>query len=102
MLAKAFAQPSLEQMRGRVIAHGGFANRGVDDGSHSLPDANRLLGNNLMRAHALYRVVAPSHLGDDGVVIIGVEPSAITDLPAGFGVEGSVVEDDLAGIAGFE
>jgi hypothetical protein len=49
-----------------------------------------------MRAHALHRVVASGHFGDDGVVIVGVEPSAIADLAAGFGVEGRVVENDLA------
>jgi hypothetical protein len=35
-------------------------------------------------------------------VIVGVEPSAIADLSAGFSVEGSVIEDDLAGISRFE
>src|SRR5450759_52933 len=89
-------------MRGRVVAHGRLANRGVDDGIHFLSYANYLFSNNLMRAHALYRVVASSHFRDDGVVIVGVKPSAIANLPAGFGVEGSVVENDLAGVAGFE
>ena len=55
-----------------------------------------------MGAHALNRVVASSHLGDDGVVIVGVEPSAVADLAAGFGVEGRVVEDDLALLTGLE
>ena len=55
-----------------------------------------------MRAHALNGVVASGHFGDDGVVIVGVEPSAIADLSAGFGVEGRVIEDDLAGVAGLE
>jgi hypothetical protein len=35
-------------------------------------------------------------------VIVGVEPSAIADLAAGFGVEGRVIEDDLAALAGLE
>ncbi len=62
----------------------------------------RCRGNNLMRAHALDRVVASRHFGDDGVVIVGVKPSAIADLPAGLGVEGSVIENDLAGFSGLE
>ena len=49
-----------------------------------------------MRPHALNRVVASGHFGDDGVVIVGVKPSAIADLAAGFGVERRVIENDLA------
>ena len=78
------------------------ANRGVDYGVYFLPDANWLLGDDLMRAHALHGVVAAGHFGDDCVVIVGVEPSAVADLAAGFGVEGRVVEDDFAGVAGLE
>src|ERR1700687_4977914 len=89
-------------MSSRVIAHGGFANRGVDNGIHSLPNTDCLLGNDLMHPHSLHRVVASSHFGDDSVVIVGVEPPAVTDLPAGLGVEGSVVENDLAEFAGLE
>ena len=40
MLAQNFAQPRMEQMRGRVIAHGGLANRGIDNGIHFLPTRN--------------------------------------------------------------
>src|SRR5258708_719692 len=89
-------------MRGRVIAHGGFANCGVDGGINFLPNANRLFGNNLMRPHTLYRVVASGHFSDDSVVIVGVKPSAIADLAAGFGVEGSVVENHLTGFTRLE
>ena len=55
-----------------------------------------------MRAYALHRVIAAFHFGDDGVVIVAVEPSAVADLSAGFGVERRVVEDDLAFFAGLE
>src|ERR1019366_8526406 len=89
-------------MRGRMIAHGGFANRGVDNGVHFLANANCLLGCDLMGAHTLYRVVASGYFGDDCVVIVGVEPSAVADLPAGFGVEGGALEDNFAGVAGLE
>src|ERR1700689_4175233 len=85
-----------------VIAHGGLANRGVDDGIHLLPNANYLPGNDLMCADSLHRVVASGHFGDDCVVVVGVEPSAIADLAAGFGVEGSVIENNLAGVARLE
>ncbi len=89
-------------MRGRVIAHCGFADGGIDNRVHFLPNANCLFYNYLMRADTLHRVVASSHFSDDGVVIVGVEPSAIADLSAGLSIEGSVVEDDLAVIAGIE
>ena len=55
-----------------------------------------------MRAHSLNRVVAAFHLGHDSVVIVAIEPSPITNLPAGFGVKRSVIEDDLAFFAIFE
>jgi hypothetical protein len=61
-----------------------------------------VFGDDLMRPHALHRVVASLHFGDDGVVIVGVKPSAIADLSAGFGVERSVIEDDLAFFSGLE
>src|SRR5712692_2132382 len=55
-----------------------------------------------MRADALDRVVAAGHFGNDRVVIVRVEPSAVANLPAGFGVEGRVVEDDFALVTGLE
>ncbi len=35
-------------------------------------------------------------------MIVGVEPAAVADLAAGFGVERRVVEDDFAFVAGLE
>src|SRR5436190_1748096 len=55
-----------------------------------------------MRAHTLNRVVASLNFGNDRVVIVGVEPSAVTDLPAGFSIERGVVENDLALFAGLK
>ena len=56
----------------------------------------------LMRAHALDRVVTALHFGDDGVVIVAVKPSPVAHLSAGLGVERRVVEDDFAFFAGLE
>ena len=92
----------MQQVCGGVIAHRGLADVGVDDGINFLSDADRLLSYDLMRAHALDWGVAAGHFGDDRVVIIGVEPSAIADLAAGLGVEGRVVEDDLALFTGLK
>src|SRR5580658_4462641 len=100
-------------MRSGVIAHGGFANRGVHNGIDSIAHAEGAppfrvfcgrwgFHDDLMRAHSLHRVVASGYFGNDGVVIVGVEPSAIANLSAGFGVERRVVKDDLAGVAGLE
>ena len=55
-----------------------------------------------MRAHSLHRVVTALHFGDDRVVIVAVEPSAVADLSAGLGVERRVIEDDFAFLAGLE
>jgi hypothetical protein len=55
-----------------------------------------------MRADSLNRVVASRHFGDDGIVVVGVEPSPIAHLATGFGVEGSVIKDNLAGVTGLE
>ena len=63
---------------------------------------NRLLGDDAMRAHALHGIAHAFDLGDDGVVVVGVEPANIADLSAGIGVEGGVVEHDLAALAGLE
>ncbi len=70
VLAQNFAQSGLQQMRGRVIAHGGLADFGVDDGIDFVADADWLFGDDLVRAHALNRRVAAFHFGDDGVVIV--------------------------------
>src|ERR1700730_11350582 len=96
MLAQHFAQSRLQQMRGRVITHGGLADLSVDDGIDFLSHTNRLFRNDLMRSYSLDRVVAAFHFGHDGVVIVAVEPSTVADLSPGFSVERRVVEDDLA------
>src|SRR5258708_32923371 len=98
-------------MRGRVITHSGFANCGVDDGIHFLPNAEGappfrtlcgggVLYHHLIRAYPLHRVVASRYFGDDVVVIVGVEPAALTDLSAGPGEKGSVIQEDHAAVAG--
>src|ERR1700733_11397121 len=86
----------MKKMRSRMIAHGRFANAGVDHGIDLIAYANPLFGSDLMRAHALNRRIASLHFGDDGVVIVGVKPSLVSNLPAGVGVERRVIEDDLA------
>ena len=89
----------MQQVRGGVIPHRGLADVAVDDGVDFLADANRLLGDDLMRAHALNGGIATGHFGDDSVVIVGIEPAAVADLSAGLGIERRVVEDDLALVA---
>ena len=55
-----------------------------------------------MRAHTLDWVIASLHFGNDRDVIVAVEPSAVSDLPAGLRVERRVIEDDLAFLAGLK
>ena len=61
-----------------------------------------LLGDDAMRAHALHRIGDALDFGDDGVVVVGVEPADVADLSAGIGVEGGVIEHDLAALAGLQ
>ena len=102
VLAQNLAQPRLQQVRGGVVAHGGLADGVVDDGIDFVAYADWLLGDDLVCANALNRGVTAFHFGDDGVVIVGVEPSAVANLAAGFGVEGRVIEDDFAFVSGLE
>src|ERR1700722_5584957 len=89
-------------MRGRVIAHGRLANVAVDDGIDLVAHTEGFLGHNLMGAHTLNRRVATSDVGDDGIVIVRVKPSAVANLPAGFGIERRVIENDFALLARLE
>src|SRR6267143_5724384 len=102
MLAQHLAQTGVQQMRSRVIAHGGLSNLSIDHGVDSVTHPDRLFNDDLMRADPLNRGIAAFHFGNDGVVIVRVKPSAIADLSAGFSVERSVIEYDLAFIAGLE
>ncbi len=74
----------------------------VDHGVHLVADVDGLLGHDAMRAHALHGIGDAFDLGDQRVVIVGVEPADIAHLPASLGVERSVVEDDLAAFAGLQ
>ncbi len=89
-------------MRAGVVAHGGAAHFVVDHGVDFVADVDRLLGDDTMRTHALHGIGRAFDLGDERVVIVAVEPADIADLSAGVGVEGRVVEDNLAALAGLE
>src|ERR1700738_2011211 len=102
MLAQHLAQTSVQQMRTRVIAHGGLSHLGIDHGVDFVTQADCLFSDGLMRADPPNRGIAALHFGDDRVVIVRVKPSPIADLSAGFSVERRVIEDDLAFIAGLE
>ena len=73
---------------------------GVDDGDELFADGDGLARNDLVRAHALHRRVHAFDFGDDDGAVGGVEPAFVANLPAALGVEGSVVEDQLALLAG--
>ncbi len=55
-----------------------------------------------MCANSLHGVIAANHVGNDRVVVVGIEPAAVADLAAGLGVERRVIQDDLAFVAGFQ
>src|SRR5258708_27140372 len=56
----------------------------------------------LMCPHSLDRGITSLDLGDDGVVVVRVKPSAVANLATRFGVERRMVEDDFAFVAGRE
>src|ERR1700721_455431 len=76
VLVQNFAQAGLQQMRGGVVAHGGLADFDADDGVDFIADVDGLLGDRLMRAHALNRRVASFYFGDNRVVFVSLEPPA--------------------------
>src|ERR1700758_5893063 len=92
----------MKKMCGRVVAHSGFAHAGVDHGVDCIADFDGLLSNNFVCAYALHGVIRACNLGHDRIVVVGVEPSAVADLASGFSVERSVMENDLAFVAGLE
>src|SRR5262249_34663351 len=92
----------MEQVRGGVIAHGGFAELGVDHGIELVTHTNRLLGDDLVRTYALDWVVNAGHFGNDRVVVVGVKPAMVADLAASFGIERRLIEYDLALLAGLQ
>ena len=100
--AENFAQRGMKKMRAGVIAHGGAADFVVDDGIELVADVNGLLGNDAMGAHALHGIGHAFDIGDECVVVFGVEPADVADLSAGIGVERGVVEHDLAALAGLQ
>jgi hypothetical protein len=112
MLAQNFAQPGLQQVGGGVIAHGGLADVGVNHGIHLLANPEGAPPNtvfvgwgfheHLVCPYSLHGVVATSDFGNHSVVIVAVEPPTIANLSAGFRVEGRVIKDDFAFLAGLE
>src|SRR5882724_3678435 len=89
----------MEQVGGGVVAHRLLPDFSIDDGINFLPHMDGLPRMDFVRTHALHRRVASADFGDDVARRI-VEPSGVADLPAGVGVEGRVIEDDLAFLTG--
>ncbi len=100
--AQHIAQRGVQQVRAGMVAHGRAAHFVVDHGIDLVADMDRLLGDDAMRAHALHGIGHALDFGDDGVVVVGVEPADVANLSAGIGVEGRVVEHDLAALAGLQ
>src|SRR2546430_538796 len=72
-------QPNMKQVARRVIEHSGRANPGVQHRIHLVADANRLLGDNLMRSDPLPRVIASLDLRNYGFFFFQAE-DGIRDL----------------------
>ena len=101
--AQHLAKCGMEQMRAGVVAAGGRTKIRVDDGIDLVSDGHRLAQDRLVGGDSLDGLGASADVGDNRVVIVRVKPADITDLSAGIGVEGGVIEDDLdvfSGIGG--
>src|SRR5207237_4351047 len=75
VFAQHFAQSGVEKVGGGVIPHGGFAEGDVHYGIHLVADMNGLLGDQSVCTNSLNGVIAAGHFGNDGVVVVAVEPS---------------------------
>src|SRR6202044_2788489 len=102
MLSPHLTQSSMKQMGGCMISHGGLTNVSIHHRIHFVTHADRLLSNNLMRPPALNRRIASRYFSDDGVVVVRIKPSLITDLSTGVGIERCVIEDDFPRVARLE
>src|SRR5580692_12881981 len=49
-----------------------------------------------MCPHPLNRRITSRNIGNNGIVIIGIKPSPVANLPAGLGIERRVIKDDLS------
>ena len=102
MGSEHLAQRGVEQMGRRVMAAGGGAQLGVDDGDELFADGDGLARSDLVRADALHGRVHAFDFGDDHGAVGGVEPAFVANLAAALGVEGSVVEDEFGRFSGAE
>ena len=94
------AQRRMQQMRAGMIAPRGRAVIRIDNRIDLVANLQRLAQNRPVRKDPLHRLRASAHIGDDRVVIVGVEPARIAHLPTRIGIEAGVIENDFHRIAG--
>ncbi len=97
--AEHAAQRRMQQVRAGVMAHGGPAPLAVDHRIQQVAYHDGLPRRHLMGAHALHGIVNAAYVGDECVVIGGIEPAFVGRLSARLGVERGVVEHDFALLA---
>ena len=98
--AQHLAQRRMQQMRAGMVAPRRRAVIGIDNRVDLVADSQRLAQNRLVREDSLHRLGASAHIGDHGVVIVGVKPADIAHLPAGIGIKAGVIEHHFHRIAG--
>src|SRR5579884_1570779 len=91
----------MQKMRAAVIALGRLAYIGVNYGFDLLSKMDRLPRFNFVRAHALNGHHASVYVGDYVAGAIAKDAD-VANLSARVGVEGRVIEHDLAFFAGFQ
>ncbi len=100
VLAQNLAQGGMQQMRAGMVAANRRTGFCIHHGIDIVAQLDGLAQVDLVRADALHRLHATQNIGDDGVVVVGIEPAGIPHLAAGVGIKRGVVEHDLDALTG--
>ena len=100
MGAKHFTQGFVHQVGCRVVAHRGFAHRGVDLRLHLVADGQRALGIGAMVSkHIGFDFLGICHFKSGGAAF---QHALVAHLSTAFCIERGGVQNDGAGLSGFE
>src|SRR5579871_4845812 len=99
MLAQNLTQRRMQQMRPRMVPLRCQPIRRIDNRIDRIPHSNRLIRPHLMRKHTLHRLGRTTHLSDNRVVILRIQPTHIANLSTRVRIEASRVEHNLTQLA---
>src|SRR5580698_4532526 len=82
-------------MRGRVVAHGRFADLRVHDGCHDVANLKVLTGLHFVKTNSLNGHITSQHIGPHNIPLGVVQPADVSDLAARVSVERCAIKDNL-------